>query len=136
MSEKQSGDRQQSGQSLMMGAHSALRARRDAADALPHPQEEWIRSDIPPVLDETLQKFRNLGIVEVVGSGRMNCYRYNIYRTTTAAHEYVEALGDPGTPCSHTGVRNLGDGQYTCSNGRCDIRFGEEVAQEALLGGE
>lgn len=126
-------DIQPDGQTLMPGAHTALRARRDAAEALPHPRKEWIRSDMPPVLDAALQKFRNLGVVEVVASDRMDSYRYNIYRTSPAAYEYVDRLQEPDSPCRHTGIRNLGDGQYTCSNDRCDARFGETVAQNILL---
>lgn len=117
---------------LYGGAHTALRARREAAEELPPPSEKWLRSEVPAVLDESLQKFRQLGIVQVVDGKQVGSNRYNIYRTAPAAARYVDHLPEPGSPCDHTGIRNLGGGEYTCGNERCAVRFDKATAEAAL----
>lgn len=120
---------------LDRGAHTLLRARRTAAETLPAPDEEWHRVDVPDVLAETLRSFRDKGIVEVVRTERYGSTPVQVYRTTQAAYDYVQALDEPGTPCGHTGVRNVRDeAGYTCCEPSCDARFDRETAREVMDG--
>jgi len=48
-----------------------------------------------------------------------------------AAH--VDPPGEcPAPDCRAGGIRNLGDGRYTCSNDDCDSRFDRSTAAEVL----
>jgi transposase-like protein len=38
----------------------------------------------------------------------------------------------PSDDCECSGIRNLGDGEFTCSNDDCDARFGRETAEVML----
>ena len=38
----------------------------------------------------------------------------------------------PADGCSSSGVKNLGDGRYTCSRGACDSEFDRATAKEVL----
>ena len=38
----------------------------------------------------------------------------------------------PVDGCPSSGVKNLGDGRFTCSRGECDSEFGRETAEEVL----
>jgi hypothetical protein len=120
---------------LCRGAPTTLRANRAAAEALPAPDKEWYRAEMPDVLAERLTTFRRNCIVTVVRvEATTNRTRSNVYRTVPAAYEYVQSLDDPGTPCSHTGIRCLDAdaGIYTCCRDDCETRFGRERAREVV----
>ena len=45
----------------------------------------------------------------------------------------MDLTGDcPAPDCPSGGVKNLGDGEYTCSNDDCSARFDRETAEEVL----
>ena len=45
----------------------------------------------------------------------------------------VDAIGEcPREGCEATGVRNLGDGEFTCTNDDCSTRFDRATAREVL----
>ena len=45
----------------------------------------------------------------------------------------MDLTGDcPAADCPSRGVRNLGDGEYTCTDDDCDARFDRETAEEVL----
>lgn len=132
MSEPAPSGKQPPNRAMMSGSHTLLRARRVAAEALPHPDKTWAKADIPPALEETLNKFHQKGIIEIVEQAQQDSYRYNIYRTAPAAYEYVQLLPDPPSSCGHTGIRNLGAGRFTCTNDQCDVEFGREEAWNAI----
>ena len=47
----------------------------------------------------------------------------------------VDPAGEcPEADCEATGVRNLGDGEFTCTDEDCSSRFGRETAREVLGG--
>ena len=72
------------------------------------------------------------GVVDRVAreTGHYRCY--NIYRVPTGvrerAQEIVESRNSP-CGCGHTGIRNLGDGRYTCCNDNCDVRVRREEVE-------
>jgi hypothetical protein len=120
---------------LSRGAPTTLRANRAAAEALPAPEREWYRAEVPDVLAATLTTFQRARIVTIVRSEwNPSRTRTHVYRTVPAAYEYVQSLDDPGTPCSHTGVRCIDAeaGVYTCCRDDCDTRFDRERAREVM----
>lgn len=56
-----------------------------------------------------------------------------IYRVTVLAKQKLRDY-EPTvqTPCGHRGIRNLGDGQYTCCCDDCDVVFSRSDAAAAL----
>jgi hypothetical protein len=122
-------------QRLARGAHTALRARRTAAEALPEPDEEWRRSEVSDALADSLNLFEGNGIVEIVRTEfHQDTGSINVYRTTQIAAAYVDSLDDIPGPCPHTGVRcvDADAGVYTCLDEDCDVRFDRETAREVM----
>lgn len=127
--------RQPTDRSLDRGAQYVLRARRPAAEALPAPETEWERHEVPDILSQNLPTFRTKGIVTVVRTHRRHGNTpVQVYRTTAPAYAYVESLDAPPTPCDHTGVRTMDAdaGVYTCCHDHCDATFGRATAREVL----
>lgn len=66
--------------------------------------------------DETIQYYR---------------HRYDLSeRVETAVAKKLE--NRQTLPCGHSGVRNLGGGQYTCSFDGCEATFGRSATEEAI----
>lgn len=114
-----------------------IQAHIDWVDDLPHPDEEWISSDVD-VDHKHLPALRKNGIVEIVGSqpseAELSTDPVNIYTTTEPAWDriryYIETreTGDVfmPCPCGHTGVSNLGDGEYGCGNEDCEGKYSRD----------
>jgi len=117
-------------------AASVLRCNKVAAKALPPSDETWpvdrVR-DTPA--ERCIGKFVSHGIVEAVGTERHTGHRRTLYQTDPGAERHAAALSIAHeTPCGHTGVRNLGDGEYTCCADDCDARFDRATALEVAQG--
>lgn len=56
------------------------------------------------------------------------------WRLKTHVREYIRERVDGlrTAPCGHTGVSNLGDGEYGCGFEGCDETFGRDVAREVI----
>lgn len=137
--------------SLPSGAIQLLRSHRDAAVGLPHPHRDpfqtYTRHDLPPETRELFKTLVSYGIIESVRrfkvvkkSGDYNIDRFfRLYRTRPdptliAELERIESSTTGG--CPHSGIKNLGDGQYTCGQPDevCSARFDRETAREVLDG--
>lgn len=113
---------------------SLLQAYPRLAVALPHPEHSFTTRDAPTVVAQNLDKLQANDLVTVAErhGGAQGIHRY---RTTRAAYRAAQRIDPPTlTPCGHTGVRNLGDGVYTCSELDCSRRFDRETAREVLGG--
>lgn len=124
-------------------AISVLRSRRDAAMRLPPHGEPFAIAEVGIEQGDILA-FKQQGIVsqhdyERVRTGNPDSYSTNrrtLWMTSRRVHDWIQAnMGDltecPGEDCHATGIVNLGDG-FTCSNDRCDARFGRETAKELI----
>jgi hypothetical protein len=61
----------------------------------------------------------------------------HVWRTPVDTWEKITeyADGESSHPCTedgHRGLRNLGDGEYTCKNDACDRTFGRETAERIV----
>jgi len=120
---------------LARGADQILRARRSVARKLPHPEHKWEVSEVPDEIASHVYKFSQAGIVHCVRRKSVDGSTSTIWTTDKRAYEYVNnVISDPTTagPCEHGGIRNLGDGEFTCTNDECDVRFGREIALERV----
>jgi len=120
---------------LARGADQILRARRSVARKLPHPDHEWQVSEVPDEIASHVYKFHGAGIVHCVEKRNVAGTASNVWQTDRRAWEYVnDVISETTTagPCEHGGIRNLGDGEFTCTNDECDVRFGRDVALERV----
>lgn len=113
--------------------HNTLRSYRVAAQQLPDPSETWSVADLPAELADRVQLFWKRGIVTLVERRRWDDGG-NVWRTNARAFKYVDDLRGSSTPCGHTGIQNLGDGEFTCTREACEETFGRAVAEEVLRG--
>lgn len=115
---------------LAQGAYSYINAHIDALDDLPPPGVEWDRYDIDDTARPHLQKLVSDGAVKVVGEDG----GYNQYLTTENAYEIVQECDDGRSRllCGHSGIRNIGDGLYTCGLEQCNHRYTRDT-MELLL---
>jgi len=123
--------------SSVNGEAQYLRANRLVARALPHPDETWHRATAPPLVAETISKLLANHIIEIaVRHGAPTDHNAHLYRTRESAYRYAtECLDDPTTlDCGHTGIRNLGGGEYTCGREGCPVRVDRATAREVLSG--
>lgn len=119
------------------GSTTRLLARRkDAARALPHPSDELLRDDFPPEVQTVFRLFVYAGIIEPTGSISTDDGReYLVYQTDPGAWAWArENVTDTGPwpRCPHFGIRNKGDGVYSCAEPSCDERY----SRADLEGGE
>lgn len=121
-----------------------LRCHRSASCELPPPDVEWVTdNDMAPDLHEVgddlanvVRRFVEHGIIQPVGYADPQSSR-RIYVTNPKSFRWVEQNireNTTWTPCGHTGVRNLGDGEFTCVRDHCDETFPRSVAEEVLNG--
>lgn len=123
--------------STVNGEAQFLRSHRRVAHQLPPPSETWARVDAPPIVADRISKLLSNHVIEIEEHhGADTDHDAHLYRTRASAYRYVqEHLDEPTlTPCGHTGVRNLGGGEYTCQDAECDARFDRAAAREVLEG--
>lgn len=113
------------------GLLTLLRANQAAAKALPEPGETWVTDDVADELAHRIRKFVFSGAVRTVGYANRDTGARE-YETTQEAYATAQRINPPTAPCGHTGVRNLGDGIYSCCYDGCDETFGVDVAEEVL----
>jgi hypothetical protein len=60
--------------------------------------------------------------------------RVGVYRVTEELELAAEAFASEGPwpDCPHTGIRNLGDGTYTCAADDCTARYDRATAEEVF----
>ncbi|MFB6218355.1 MAG: hypothetical protein ABEH77_04110 [Halobacteriaceae archaeon] len=113
-----------------------VRAHAAAARALPEPGEPYRRTDLD--IDEAaFQGFRDRGVIRrvdtvVVTEGSR--HRVARYETDQSAYERIQAIipEGPWPDCPHTGLRNLGDGTFTCGHDGCEQRYDRATAAEVF----
>lgn len=111
----------------------ALKQRQYVIDELPPAGEPFRWSDLD-ITDADLYKLSEVDIIEkrdqIDGSTSAH-----YWSTVPGIHEWAADHIDESarTPCGKaTGVRNLGDGEFTCNNSDCDCRMTREQAREVL----
>ena len=103
--------------------HSSQRVRDNGVDE-PRP---YVAVD-----PNEIEKLVARGVVDRVTRETGHCRCYNIYRVPAdvreRAQEIVERRDSP-VGCGHSGIRNLGDGWYTCTSDNCDVRVRREEVE-------
>ena len=92
-------------------------------------------SDVPDEIATHVYKFSQAGIVYCVETRSVAGSASNVWQTDRHAWEYVnDVIGETHNagPCDHSGLRNLGDGEYTCTNDDCSVTCGRDVALERV----
>ena len=127
--------RKRRGQAVDTTTANVLKSRQADAHQLPAP-------DAPEPFDElesrigksSVRKFIETGILVAEAAPDADT-RGQLYHIRPTVQRWLNAhLPDPDTtPCgNHTGVRNLGDGEFTCMDDACDCRLTREQAKEVL----
>jgi hypothetical protein len=111
-----------------------LRMNAAIAHALPHPDEEWTKYDVPEMVAKVRRKLENFDVITIAIHGKNTRDGRNRYRTRHKVYEYVQNdLDKPRTlPCGHPGFRNLRGGEYGCQEDTCDAEFDRETVEEVL----
>jgi hypothetical protein len=113
----------------------------DLLVSLPEPPETFIRRDVPDSHHDVLQALCHRGAIEQVRRVKITyesdtspSWRYR-YRVAPWAYRLAVAQvrgRDAPMPCGHAGIRNLGDGEYTCCYDACELTYERaEVAVDA-----
>jgi len=120
--------------------------RQHAAVIHQLPRGEFVTSERAGELDtftfadlslSTKRTLRCAGILRDVGrvrehDDRLTQTRGRVWVIEDAAHDYAaEVVAETNSPCGcgHSGIRNLGDGEYTCTTDSCDVRVSREVVE-------
>lgn len=133
-------------------AAGLLRSHPLAARALPPADVEWANSvhvcevygvePAPEAVVPVIDRFVANDIVAVERKLRPTERKIstltNTYRTSTGVVGWVrEHIDAPRTfECGHPGLRNLGDGRYTCQHDECNAVYDRETAAAVFGGGE
>lgn len=103
-----------------------------------HLQGTWRIRDGDGEIDNPnnlLQLLRVVGAVEKIDYERHRGSTVYVYRWNEPIRkrlaEYWENLDT--LPCGHTGMTNLSDGEYSCSNQDCEREYSQEVIEECLF---
>lgn len=116
-----------------VGNAEAIRPYADLIAALPEPPETFVRREMPGGNHrEALQRLIRVGAIREVERERVEydgdtspSFRW-VYRVERWAYETATdqvANRDAPMPCGHSGIRNLGDGEYACAYDGCDKTF-------------
>ena len=133
---------ERNGDDLCREARKYLRSHRPVALALPDPDEdvsfEALISEIGRSAAFRLQALEIIEKVRFVRDDSDYDHEGHLWRTSPAAVRWIDRVIDEDvvtTPCGcSTGIKNLGDGEYTCTDEDCSSRFGRETAREVLDG--
>jgi len=71
------------------------------------------------------EKLQAADVLTKVEKRRSRGSPYHIWRVDETVRQRAEELvasRDSPCGCGHTGIRNLGDGWYSCTNDDCDVR--------------
>jgi hypothetical protein len=123
-----------------LGASQVKIARKHARaidDLPPNPfvtaalNTEYPQADLPHHLK---QLFHRRGLLQRVDKVSPDGSSYVCLWTVSAdirevAAEHVAHHCSP-CGCGHSGIRNLGDGEYTCTTDSCDVRVSREVVDQ------
>ena len=113
--------------------YRALQAYQLEAEKLPPHGYKW-RSCQIRLSTAAVKRFARAGVIQKVGKGNPKKNRA-IWMTTPGVYEWVQdtIAGADRTPCQNaTGIRNLGDGEYTCLDEDCDCRMDRETVEEVF----
>ena len=131
-------------ETLEDGQGALLRANRAAALSLRDAPEPFLFADVG--FDRRmLAKFKAVGLISHADDTRVSnphtdtrskCWPWSV---ADGVREWIDAHVSPRGECPRegceaTGVRNLGDGRFTCTSEDCSSRFDEAAAREVLGG--
>jgi transposase-like protein len=125
----------QTGQANFLGAH------RDLALRLYRTDETFSIGECD-LSEIDLRRLSEIGLIERTGAWATNSTGEHSWpvREWAIADGVTEWIGDrfdgagdcPNADCEATGIKNLGDGEFTCSNEDCPETFGRETALEVV----
>ena len=128
-------------ETLGEGHGAYLRSHPTAAHRLRRAPEPFSYPDLD-VPSDVFHSFIGRGIIKRDGTEAvtMDCGQTYPRWTWTVADGvrtwidgHVDPPGEcPEPDCEAAGIRNLGDGRYTCSRDECDSEFGRATAKEVL----
>jgi predicted DNA-binding protein YlxM (UPF0122 family) len=115
----------------------------------PGPAHDLVEIDDPFLFSDldwdrgTFSRLREAGIITRASEERVDnahegscgvCWEWQV---ADGVRGWIEANVDvtgecPNPDCRSSGVRNLGDGAFTCTNPECDVEFDEATAREVL----
>lgn len=116
-------------------AQMVIRGRYDALQALPAPDDgPFATVDLPDHLSCMLGSLMTVNAIRVVERIRTRDLKRNTYRTDRSFWEALQAYepNQASLPCSHHGLRNIRDGEYTCMAEWCDETFDRAAVEEVL----
>lgn len=106
-----------------------LRRNQDAAVRLPPPSLPKTYNELEPEVQDVFSLFLKIGVLERDETeAASDSDRFYAPRDVYA---YAQQLNEdrPTLPCGHGGIRNPGDGVFTCTQDVCDAEFGQEEVQ-------
>jgi len=111
---------------------ATVRPHADLLISLPEPPATFIRQDVPDGHRDALQALVHAGAIEQVRRVQVTydgdispSYRWR-YRTEQWAYRLAVAQvrdRDAPMPCGHAGIRNLGDGEFSCCYDPCQLTY-------------
>ena len=127
---------------LCREARNYLRSHRPVALALPEPETKVSFTALSEEIGRPAAcKLAAVNVIEKVRFVRDDSdydHEGHLWRMSPAAARWIDRVISEDvvtTPCGcSTGVRNLGDGEFTCTDEDCSSRFGRETAREVLDG--
>ena len=133
---------ERNGDDLCREARKYLRSHRPVALALPEPETEVSFTALSEEIGRPAAcKLAAVNAIEKVRFVRDDSdydHEGHLWRTSPAAARWIDRVISEDvvtTPCGcSTGINNLGDGEFTCTNDDCDSRFDRETAEEVLGG--
>lgn len=120
--------------SLPAGAWDYLQPRASLlAETFSKPGERWVATEIDDAAIPWLQRLEQLHVIKVVDS----VDGVNIYQTTQDGWDKIQELADQQNGdllCDHEGLRNLGDGRFTCGKDWCSHLYSRDTAELLIHG--
>lgn len=108
-----------------------IRSQTNALAKIPPPNEQWTYHNVSEVIQQRLQKLLSEKIVVVIGK---NDDGHKLYRVNAKAYELIEKHSQEiqRLPCGHTGIKNIGDGLFTCGFDGCSRKYTRDTMQLLL----
>lgn len=116
---------------LLPGAYAYIHAHIDDVKSIAPPSETFTRLDLDRGARRHLQKLTVDGAIEIVGETDDG---YKLYQTREAAWDAIEDCREAREEllCGHGGIRNLGNGLYTCTKRDCEHKYTRDTIEVLL----
>jgi hypothetical protein len=123
---------------------NTIRVHLDLLATMPDPPETFYAADIGDDQGAALKQLTRHKIVEQVEKeqydrdemeteGAKRRWKYRLTDRAATRRDELLAQRDTPCPCGHGGIRNLGNGIYTCGLDGCNEQFARgEIDEEAM----